>query len=129
MTKIKKALWVFVAVLLVILAVFIYWKFYFTYSEGSRSGLLQKFSYKGNVFKTYEGELILSSIESNKNAAIASEKFFFSVEDKNLANQLMQLEGISVILHYKEKHGILFWRGETPYLVDSVTVRKPEKLQ
>lgn len=129
MTKAKKILWIFLVALLALLAIFIYWKFYFTYSEGSRSGLLQKFSYKGNIFKTYEGELILSSIESNKNAAIASEKFYFSVEDKKIATQLMELEGISVVLHYKEKHGILFWRGETAYLVDSVTVRKPDILQ
>ena len=125
MKKFKKFLWIFLAFVLVILAVFIYWKFYFTYSEGSRAGLLQKFSYKGNIFKTYEGELIMSSIESNKNAAIASEKFFFSVEDKKVADRLMTLEGVSVTLHYKEKHGVLFWRGDTPYLIDSVSVRTP----
>ncbi len=125
MTKFKKFLWIFLAFVLVVLAIFIYWKFYFTYSEGSRAGLLQKFSYKGNIFKTYEGELILSSIESNRNAAIASEKFFFSVPEKRVADQLMRLEGVNVTLHYTEKHGILFWRGDTPYLVDSVTVHLP----
>jgi hypothetical protein len=123
MTKTRKFFLIFIASLLVILAIFIYWKFYFTYSEGSRAGLLQKFSYKGNIFKTYEGELILSSIESNRNAAIASEKFFFSVSDKPLAGHLMKLEGMNVTLHYREKHGVLFWRGETAYIVDSVTVR------
>jgi hypothetical protein len=123
MKKFTKFLWIALAVIVLFLGLFIYWKFYFTYSEGSRAGLLQKFSYKGNMFKTYEGELILSSIESNKNAAIASEKFFFSVENKSLADHLMKLEGMNVTLHYKEKHGVLFWRGETPYLVDSVTVR------
>lgn len=123
MTKFKKLLLLIIAFLFIFLAIFIYWKYYFTYSEGSRAGLLQKFSYRGNVFKTYEGELILSSIESNKNAAIASEKFFFTVAEKRLADQLMKLEGASVVLHYKEKNGVLFWRGDTPYLVDSVTVR------
>jgi len=123
MKKLKKFLWITLSVCLVILAIFIYWKFYFTYSEGSRVGLLQKFSYKGNVFKTYEGELILSSIESNKNAPIASEKFFFSVTDKSLADKLMTMEGASVTLHYKEKNGVLFWRGDTPYIAESVTAK------
>ncbi len=123
MKKFKKILWIMVVGFLVILAIFIYWKFYFTYSEGSRAGLLQKFSYKGNVIKTYEGELIMSSIESTKSATIASEKFYFSVAEKTIADQLMQLEGVYVILQYKEKHGILFWRGETRYIVDGISTR------
>jgi len=123
MSKLKKTLWIILALLVVILGIFIYGKYYFTYSEGYRAGLLQKFSHKGNFFKTYEGELILSSIESNKNATIASEKFYFSVPDKRIAEQLMKLEGSNVALHYTEKHGVLIWRGETTYLVDSVKVR------
>ena len=39
---------------------FIYWKYFYTYSEGYRAGLLQKFSSKGTFFKTYEGEMILA---------------------------------------------------------------------
>ena len=99
---------------------FIYWKYYFTYSEGNRAGLLQKFSYRGNIFKTYEGELVLSSVESNKNVALASEKFFFSVQGKNLAAKLSSLEGHMVVVHYQQKNGSLPWRGETEYIVDSV---------
>jgi hypothetical protein len=109
-----------VIILLLILGTFVYWKYYFTYSEGNRAGLLQKFSHRGNVFKTYEGELVLSSVESNKNVALASEKFFFSVQDKNLATKLSDLEGHMVVLHYRQKNGILPWRGETEYIVDSV---------
>jgi hypothetical protein len=99
-----------------------YWKYYFTYSKGNRSGILQKFSYKGNVFKTYEGELILSSIQTMGNMAIASEKFFFSVEDKILADKMMSLEGRRVSLHYVEKKGTLPWRGDSKYIIDSVIV-------
>ena len=68
--------WFFVIVLIV-LAAFIYWKYFFTYSEGYRAGLLQKFSKKGTIFKTYEGEMILSSVHSRADIAIASEKFLF----------------------------------------------------
>ena len=107
-------------ILLLAFAGFFYWKYYFTYSVGNRYGLLQKFSYKGNMFKTYEGELILSSVRSNVNVTLASEKFFFSVTDKNVANQLMNLQGRHITVHYKEKNGILSWRGDTKYIVDSV---------
>ena len=117
---VKKVLYWSIAILLVVLAVFIYWKYSFTYSEGNRSGLLQKFSYKGTIFKTYEGELILSSVKSNQDVSLASEKFYFSVPESRLAEKLLKLEGTMVVLHYTEKNGILPWRGETVYLVDSV---------
>jgi hypothetical protein len=115
----KFLIWVAI-ILFLILGLFVYWKYYFTYSEGNRAGLLQKFSNRGNIFKTYEGELVLSSVESNKNVALASEKFFFSVQDENLATKLSVLEGHMVVLHYKQRNGILPWRGETEYIVDSV---------
>ncbi len=116
----KKFLYWSLAILIVIVALFSYWKYSFTYSEGNRSGLLQKFSYKGTIFKTYEGELILSSIKSNQDVSLASEKFYFSVPDKALAEKLLHLEGTMVVLHYKEKNGTLSWRGDTRYLVDSL---------
>ncbi len=115
----KKFMYWSIAVVVVILVALIFWKYMFTYSEGNRAGLLQKFSYKGVMFKTYEGELIMSSIKSNQDVPLASEKFLFSVPDKELAEKLMKLEGTMVVLHYREKNGVLPWRGETVYLVDS----------
>jgi hypothetical protein len=106
--------------LVIFLAVFIYWKYFFTYSDGYRAGLLQKFSRKGTIFKTYEGELILSSVKSSANVALASEKFLFSVVDDSLANLLDTLQGEMVMVHYKQKNGTLFWRGDTKYFVDGV---------
>lgn len=108
-----------IALVLVFLVLFIYWKYFFTYSEGYRAGLLQKFSHKGTIFKTYEGEMILSSVESNRNVAIASEKFFFSVKEKSVANQLEQMQGKFIVVHYRQKNGKLPWIGETCYVVDS----------
>ena len=119
----KKFLYWALAIVVIILSLFIYWKYSFTYSEGNRAGLLQKFSYKGTIFKTYEGELILSSIKSDQNVALASEKFYFSVPGKVLAQKLLHLEGTMVILHYRETNGVLPWRGESKYLVDSLTIR------
>ena len=112
-----------ISLLIIFLAVFIYIKYFYTYSEGYRAGLLQKFSKKGVIFKTYEGEMILSSVATSKEIAIASEKFFFTMINKDLIRQFDTLEGQNVIVHYIQKNGTIFWRGDSKYLVDSVQVR------
>jgi hypothetical protein len=124
----KFLLWTLV-IILILVGPYIYWKYFFTYSEGYRAGLLQKFSYRGNIFKTYEGEMILSSVESNRNVALASEKFYFSVKEKSIADRMEQLEGYFVVVHYRQKHGVLAWDGETAYFVDSVRVITDQNLK
>ena len=118
--KINKALYLSLLLILMITGIFIYWKYFYTYSNGYRAGLLQKFSHKGNIFKTYEGEMILSIVSSNMNVALASEKFYFSVTNEKLAQQLDTIQGQMVIVHYQEKNGVLFWHGESEYIVDSL---------
>ncbi len=120
----KKIIRWIVLIFIVVVGLFIFFKFTFTYSDGYRAGLLQKFSRKGMIFKTYEGEMILSSIRSNTDLAIASEKFLFSVSDKNLAQKFNDLQGEYIVVHYHEKNGTLPWRGESKYIVDSVRVRE-----
>jgi hypothetical protein len=124
MKKIKKTFRFLIIVFIFLAGVFIYGKYFYTYSDGYRAGLLQKFSHKGNIFKTYEGEIILSSVTSTNNVALASEKFYFSVSDKNLAQQLDTLQGQFVIVHYRQKNGVVFWRGESAYFVDNVKIKK-----
>jgi len=114
----------FTIVLVIFLCLFIYWKFFYTYSEGYRAGMLQKFSYRGTIFKTYEGEIILSTITSTKDVTLASEKFFFSVTDENVAGKFSSLEGRLIVVHYKEKKGRLFWQGDSRYIVDSVRLQE-----
>lgn len=109
-------------VLLLGLGIFLWWRYYYTYSDGFRFGLLQKFSHRGTAFKTYEGEMILSSVRGNANVPLASEKFFFSVTDDKVAHQLMSLQGHSITVRYKEKNGAAFWRGDSRYIVDSIRV-------
>lgn len=115
-----------VIVIISIIAIFsgwFWWKFYFTYSEGERSGLLQKFSRKGNLFKTYEGELVLNSLTANGNISpYSTEKFYFSVADDSLGHvmQAHTYEGKRVVIHYNQKNGVLPWRGDTEFIVDSV---------
>ena len=116
----KKIIFIVFVLILSISALWFWWSFYYTYSDGNRSGLLQKMSHKGNIFKTYEGELILNSLMINGTAAVSSEKFYFSVGEKRIGEKLMQFEGLRVILHYQQKKGILPWRGDSEYIVDSV---------
>jgi hypothetical protein len=110
--------------IIIIGGIFIYWKYFYTYSSGYRAGLLQKFSSKGTIFKTYEGEMILSSVSSTSNVALASEKFFFTLTNKSLIRQFDTLQGDMVIVHYNQKNSAVFWRGDSPYLVDSIKIKR-----
>ena len=112
-----------IVILLVVLSFLFYWNYFNIYSEGNRSGILQKFSRKGNIFKTYEGELIMTSIASTTNQIIASEKFYFSVDNDSIAKVLFDLEGKNVTLHYVQKRSHLPWNGETDYFIIGI-VRK-----
>ncbi len=118
----KKVLFWIILIAAALLAVSIYWKYGFTYSDGYRAGLLQKFSRRGTFFKTYEGEMILSSVESSDRTALASEKFFFSVVDEKVAKTMERIQGEHVVVHYRQKNGALMWRGDSPYIVDSVRI-------
>ncbi len=111
----------FLVAFLLIGGLIFWWKYYYTYSDGSRSGLLQKLSHKGNLMKTYEGELVLSSISSTNSVALASEKFYFSVASDSVAKKMMEFEGKRVRLHYEQKKGTLPWRGDSEYIVDAFT--------
>lgn len=122
--KTKKILRWMLFLLIIFLAGFVYMKYFYTYSEGYRAGLLQKFSHKGTLFKTYEGEMILSSIASTRDIAIASEKFQFTLINESLIRSFDTLQGSNIIVHYIQKSGTVFWRGDSKYLVDSVMVRR-----
>ena len=120
--KVKKYFNIALIFIVLIIGATIYWSFFFIYSDGTRTGVLQKFSRKGTIFKTYEGELILSSVKSSSGVALASDRFIFSVNDKDVAKQIEQLQGENVDLHYKETKNTLPWRGETVYIVTSANI-------
>jgi hypothetical protein len=120
----KKVLKWTIFLVVVAALVFVYFQYFYTYSEGYRAGLLQKFSHKGSIFKTYEGEIILSSVSSTKDVALASEKFFFTLVNKNLIRSFDTMQGQNVIVHYKQKNSPLFFRGDSEYLVDSIRVQR-----
>lgn len=116
----------FIFLTLVILGLTItYFIFQYTYSEGNRAGVLIKFSQKGYVFKTYEGELNIGGMGNIPSTAQMNQIWEFSVLDKSVAETLMHLEGRKVSLHYKEKIKNLPWQGETKYFVDGAEELKP----
>jgi len=118
--KFKKTLRYIGFVLAIVLIVITYWKFYYTYSEGFKSGILLNFEHKGLMFKTYEGELMLVNNIPTKEA---NERFPFSVENKKVSNALDTLQGKLLLIHYKQKNTKLFWRGESVFMVDSIRVK------
>ena len=118
--RMRKIFYWIILLIVMVAGVMIYWNYFFTYSDGYRAGILQKFSHKGTIFKTYEGEMILSSVESSNNVALASEKFYFSVQQSNVVEKLDSLQGKFVVVHYRQKNATLPWRGESVYMVDNV---------
>jgi hypothetical protein len=89
-----------------------------SYSAGERIGYVQKFSKKGWICKSWEGELAMFPI-----VAMQAEKFLFTVRDDAVANRLNQSLGKKVALHYEEHKGVpTSCFGETPYYVVEVRV-------
>jgi hypothetical protein len=110
---------IIVIALLILTGVF-YYRYYWVFGEGVKSGDLNYVVKKGYVFKTYEGKLIQSGFRSNVPGSIQSYEFDFSVTDKNIAEKLMLSSGKEVELHYKEFLHPLPWRGYTNFIVDSI---------
>jgi hypothetical protein len=122
MKIVKKFFRYLLVFMLLALAPFIYWRFYYTVADGTQAGMLNVFQKKGLIFKTYEGKLIQSGFKAN----IQSNEFSFSVTDSRLADQLMKLSGKELNLHYKQYLGSLPWRGMQQNIVDSIyEVRDP----
>jgi hypothetical protein len=94
----------------------------YTYSEGHRAGVLIKFSKRGVIFKTYEGELNQGGTGNVPNTAQFNAIWEFSVKDEAVAEQLRKLEGRKVSVHYQQKVKNFPWDGETVYFVDDVEV-------
>jgi len=121
----RKFLRWFVFIVLLIIAVSFWWKYYFVFGEGVKSGELNYVVKKGNIFKTYEGKLIQSGFRSKTPGAIASYEFEFSVTNDSIASVLMNNSGNYFDLHYKEYKGALPWRGFSKYIVDKIISTKP----
>lgn len=120
-----KYFWIILISLLLILGGFIFYRFYFVFGSGVKSGYLNYAVYKGNFFKTYEGKLIQQGFGGNpKTGGVTSYEFEFSIENEEIFKQLENNSGKYFDLHYKEYHGTLPWRGNTKYVVDKIVNMK-----
>ncbi|HLF45775.1 MAG TPA: hypothetical protein VI548_05090 [Chitinophagaceae bacterium] len=121
----KKFLRWVVVICIAVFAFTIWWKYYFVFGEGVKSGELNYLVKKGNLFKTYEGKLIQSGFSSKTAGIIQSYEFEFSVVDDSIAAILMNNSGNHFDLHYKEYKGAVPWRGFSPFIVDKIISMNP----
>ncbi len=103
---------------LLLFAIYTFFVVSWSYSEGERAGTLQKFSRKGWMCKTYEGELALYVV-----GGVAPQIWYFTVRDQAIVRQMSDAVGQKVQLHYSEHRGVpTDCFGDTPYWVDQVKV-------
>ena len=109
------------SILVLGLAIFVFFKFFFVYSEGTNEGDINYFQREGFIFKTYEGKMIQTGYDShNTSATIQSNEFKFSVVDNRIAEQIDSNSSRQIKLHWKRYLGTLPWRGNSQYVVDSI---------
>ena len=122
-----KYIWITIIAALLLVTGIVWYRYYFVFGEGVKSGVLNYAVKKGNIFKTYEGKLIQQGFGANsKSGSLTSYEFEFSIEDEAIFKQLEVNNGKTFDLHYKEYHGILPWRGNTNYVVDKVINMKEQ---
>ncbi len=112
-----KAAFTALAALILLVVAWFAFALNWSYSSGERAGWVQKFSHKGWVCKTWEGELALVSLPGS-----TVEKFNFTVHDEAVAQKINAVMGKRVSLHYEEKVGLpTSCFGETRYFVTGLT--------
>jgi uncharacterized protein YxeA len=114
----KKFLTILVTVLVLGIGSYFAFVYYVPYSEGYRSGELIKFSRKGVVAKTWEGQISQGLSGTNV--------FSFSVEDKekDIIEKMKEYQGQYIKVTYKERYATFFWLGDTKYFITEVSVEK-----
>lgn len=89
-----------------------------SYARGERAGYVQKFSNKGWLCKTWEGELSMVAMPGSM-----PEKFYFTVRDDAVAEKINNQMGKRVSLIYDQHVGIpSSCFGETEYFVSNIKV-------
>jgi hypothetical protein len=117
----RKAKLIIAAVIVAPLLLFVFYTWSaltWTYAAGERAGYVQKFSKKGWICKTWEGELAMVAVPGSM-----PEKFYFSVRNDSVAGLINQSLGKRVALHYQQHKGIpTSCFGETEYFVSDVKI-------
>ncbi len=107
---------IFIALSLLAFAAYIWLALHWDYATGERAGYVQKFSKKGWLCKTWEGELALITLPG-----AVPEKFEFTVNDDSVAADINRLVGTRATLHYEQHKGLpgsCF--GDTEYFVTTI---------
>jgi hypothetical protein len=119
-----KYLVVFLVAIILVLIGFTWFTLHWSYSDGERAGFLQKFSRKGWVCKTWEGEMALVTLPGTM-----AEKFAFTVHDDDVAAKLSANIGKRMTLHYEQRKWIpTSCFGDTEYFVTGMQLA-PELTQ
>jgi hypothetical protein len=116
----RRWLWRILAVLIlgpvIVIGLWVAITLNYTFSSGERAGYVQKFSRKGWICKTWEGELAMANIPG-----AMPEIFRFSVRDDGIAKEIEQDMGRRVSLTYEQHRGVpTSCFGETEYFVTNV---------
>ena len=114
----RKFLFILISIVVLGIAAYFAFVYYVPFSEGYRSGELIKFSRKGVLVKTWEGEI--------SQGISGAQIFEFSVEDsqKEVIENLKDYQGKYIKVTYKERYSTFFWLGDTKYFIIAV---EPEK--
>jgi hypothetical protein len=116
----RAAVWILLVLAIALLGpvAWAYSSLHWSYSEGERVGYIQKFSRKGYLCKTWEGELAMVSVPGS-----TPEKFYFSVREDAVAAVVNKALGRRVALSYQQHVGVpTTCFGETEYFVTAATV-------
>ncbi len=114
--------WILLALLLLVvvpalgIGIWVWGALKFSYSDGQRTGYVQKISHKGWLCKTWEGELAMAT-----QPGVPPQLFEFSVRDNAVAEQIIKAGGQRMNLTYEQHRGLpgnCF--GETEYFVTKV---------
>ncbi len=116
----KKFLKIGIPVLIVILALVFWWRYYFVFGEGVKAGNLNFVVKKGYVFKTWEGRIIQEGFKTPNPNQMQSNEFDFSILDDAIAQKLERYSGKFVELRYKEYLNAIPWRGNSNYIVTEI---------
>jgi hypothetical protein len=112
--RMKKILLYILGGLIIIYLLYFAFIYFVPYSEGTRAGELIKFSHKGVMVKTYEGEI--------SQGISGAQIFSFSVldKDKDVIEKMKQFQGNYVKLSYIERYSTFFFWGDTKYFVTEI---------
>ena len=116
----KRILKIGIPVIIILLGIFMWWRFYFVFGEGVKAGNLNFIVKKGYVFKTWEGRLIQVGFKTPAPGGMQSNEFDFSVVNDSIGAVLEHCSGKTVELRYKEYLHPLPWRGMSNYVVFEV---------